>query len=370
MRKLIVTLVLLILLLVVPVGVTYASPAYDRVISAGETINEDVAVWGGSLNLEEGGTVDGDVSVFGGSAILNGHITGNVVVFGGNANVAGVVDGDLVLFGGTLNAAASADVAGDCVLLGGAMNGDGAGNLGCDAVGKFPEFMTSRTFSGASWIPGIPQLHISGGQSFISVVSSAAGQSLVFGILALVAAAVIPNHLGQVSRTLRRKPAASSAFGFLTLGAMVVAIVTLAAVSAILILVCIGLLGIPIVIALAVGLGAALILGWIATGSWLGERLATWLKLQNRSLVVTTALGTAVLTLASALFSSLDFWLGGWLWSLLAFLVACAGLGAVTLTRFGTRPYPAGAFEASRDKVAQMIDMMPDEKDLPHKPAA
>lgn len=372
MKKLAVVAVLLVMLLAVPVGVTHAAPAFDRVIRAGETVSEDLAIWGGSLKVDEGGTVDGDVSVFGGTAILNGHVTGDVVVFGGTAEMAGDVDGDLVLFGGTLTAGASAEVGGDCVLIGGTFAGDGAGELSCDAVGEFPDFMKSITPPQSPTPPNPPRApelpRLSGGRSFFSIVSSAAGQSLVFGILALVAAAVLPNHLGEVTRTLKGRPAASGAVGFLTLIATISAIVLLSILSGILILVCIGLLGIPIVIALAVGLGAALLLGWIAAGAWLGERLASWMKLQNRSMTMTTALGTAVLTLAAALLSAFPFYLGGWLWSLLAFLVCCAGLGAVALTRFGTRPYPAGGTGLPDDKVSEMVAMMPDEEDLPQKP--
>jgi hypothetical protein len=376
MKKLAVVFVLLIMLLVVPMGVTHAAPAFDRVILAGETVSEDLTIWGGSLKVEERATVVGDVSVFGGKAVLNGHVEGDVVIFGGEASLAGTVDGDLVLFGGTLSAGSSAGVDGDCVLIGGTFEGDGAGNISCDAVGDFPafafpDFVEGNSSPSAPDRPRIPSPpKIDGGRGFFGTISAAAGQSLVFGILALVAAAVLPNHLGEVSRTLKDKPAASGAVGFLTLIATVSAIVLIGILSAILMLVCIGFLGIPIVIALAVGLGAALLLGWIAAGTWLGGRLAGWLKLQNQSLTVTTALGTAVLTLAAALLSAFPFLLGGWLWSLLAFLVACAGLGAVALTRFGTRPYPVGGAEPPSDKVAAVVEMLPDDDDemSPQKP--
>jgi len=369
MKKLAVVIVLLVMLLAVPLGVTHAAPAYDRIIRTGETVDEDVAIWGGSLMVEEGATVIGDVSVFGGTAVLNGHVEGDVVVFGGTATMAGTVDGDLVLFGGKLSAGASADVDGDCVLIGGTLEGDGVAEISCNAVGEFPQFAKSFTPPIVPQAPAAPRgLELSGGRSFFTTISSAAGQSLVFGILALVAAAVLPNNLGEVSRALKGKPAASSAVGFLTLIAMISAIVLLSILSAILVLVCIGLLGIPIVIALSVGLGAALILGWISAGAWLGERLAGWLKLQNRSLTVTAAVGTAALTLAAALLSAFPPLLGGWLWSLLAFLVACAGLGAVALTRFGTRPYPLDSVEPPSDKVAAMVAMLPDDEALAQKP--
>ncbi|MGD8805714.1 MAG: polymer-forming cytoskeletal protein, partial [Chloroflexota bacterium] len=175
MRKFAVVFILLVLLLAVPAGVTHAAPAFDQVIAAGETVNEDVAIWGGSLKVEEGGTVDGDVSVFGGTAILNGHVTGDVVVFGGTASMAGVVDGDLVLFGGTLSAASSADVDGDCVLIGGTFAGDGASNIHCDAVGEFPDFVKSLTPPRSPEAPRLPRL--TGERSLFAIVSSAAGQS-------------------------------------------------------------------------------------------------------------------------------------------------------------------------------------------------
>ena len=382
MKKLAVIFVLLVMLLVIPVGVTHAGSAFDRIIAPGETVREDIVIWGDSLVVEADGRVDGSVTVFGGTAVLNGHVDGDVVIFGGTASLAGSVDGDLVLLGGTLSAATSADVGGECILVGGAIEGDGAESINCSAVGEFPGFAIPSIVGSftppeapeprePARIPEAPR--VTGGRSFFGTISSAAGQSLIFGILALVAAAVLPGHLKEVTNTLGQKPAASGAVGFLTLIASVSLIVLLSIVSAILMLVCIGFLGIPIVIALSVGLGAALLLGWIAAGAWFGQRLASWLKLQNRTLTVTTALGTAVLTLAAALLSALPFLFGGWLWSLLAFLIACAGLGAVALTRFGTRPYPHGGQVAGEhvatDKAAAAMAMMPeDEEEMPQKP--
>ena len=373
MKKLTTVFVLLVLLLVVPAGVTHAAPTFDRIIAAGETVHEDLVIWGGSLIVEEDATVDGDVSVFGGTAVLDGHVEGDVVIFGGTASLSGTVDGNLVLFGGTLTAGTSADVDGDCLLIGGTLGGDSADSINCSAVGEIPAFAIP-SFAQAVTAPDAPERpsapRVFGGRSFFGTVSAAAGQSLLFGILALAAAVILPNHLGQVSKTLKDKPAASGAVGFLTLIASVSAIVLLSFLSAILMLVCIGFLGIPVVIALSVALGAALLLGWIAAGAWLGGRLASWLKLQNQSLMVTTALGTAVLTLVAALLSAFPFLLGGWLWSLLAFLVACAGLGAVALTRFGSRPYPVNG-QAEGDKVAAMVEMLPDDgEEMPQKPAA
>jgi hypothetical protein len=63
--------------------------------------------------------------------------------------------------------------------------------------------------------------------------------------------------------------------------------------------------------------------------------------------------------LVVGLLTSLPFWLGGPVW--LAFLVACcAGLGAVALTRFGTRPYPMVSMP-NDDKLVEVLETLPDE---------
>jgi hypothetical protein len=77
-------------------------------------------------------------------------------------------------------------------------------------------------------------------------------------------------------------------------------------------------------------------MGWIAVGNVVGQRLADALSLKNRSLPITAALGTTVLTLVTSLLSALPFWLGGWVWAIAAFAIGCAGLGAVALTKFGS----------------------------------
>ena len=90
----------------------------------------------------------------------------------------------------------------------------------------------------------------------------------------------------------------------------------------------------------------------------LGERLAGAMKLTNRSLPVVAALGTVVLTLVTGAMSELPFLLGGWLWTIAAFVIGSAGLGAVALTKFGTRAYPIGAGVDS-DKVAAVLETLP-----------
>ncbi len=376
-KKTLLLSIIILLVLVIPLGVASAAPNFDRIIENGETEHEDVVIFGGSLLIEESATVDADVSVFGGTAIINGDVTGDVVIFGGETTLSGTVDGDLVIFGGVLHTNSSADVDGDCILIGGTVAGDGAGSISCTEVGNFsgivlPSFVEPPEPPAPPRVPEIPQRshdYAPQGRGFFGDISSAAGSSLLFGILALIVGFVSPNHLGQVSNTLRQKPVAGGVVGFLSMIAVPSLLVILAILLAILSFVCIGLLGWPFFIVFVIAFGVALLLGWVAAGNLLGQRLAVWLKLSNRSLPVTAALGTAILTLASSLLSTFPFWLGGWFWSILAFLILCAGLGAVALTRFGSRPYPRWA-ATNGEKVESVLETLPveDDADFPQKP--
>jgi len=374
-RTLFLTLFVL-LLLVIPLGVASAAPNFDDIIKDGETVHKDILITGGSLLIEEGATVVGDVTVFGGAAIINGEVDGDVVIVGGNITLSGAVDGDLVIFGGTLHANTSAGVDGDCILIGGTLAGDGVGSINCTEVGDFPEIVFPAFVAPPEppTPPKVPEIRERAPnydhqeRGFFGNISSAAGSAMLFGILALITGYVAPNHLGQVSNTLKRKPIAGGVVGFLTMIAVPSLGAILAVIAFILSFVCIGLLGWPILFILMIAFAIALLLGWVAAGNLFGQRLAVWLKLTNRSLPVTAALGTAMLTLAAGLLSSLPFWLGGWFWSILAFLTLCAGLGAVALTRFGSRPFPIWAAE-NGEKVDAVLETLPveDDEDFPQE---
>jgi hypothetical protein len=181
------------------------------------------------------------------------------------------------------------------------------------------------------------------------------------GGLALVIASAFPNHLLNVKSTVRKKPVASGAVGFLTAIAVPIVAVILTAISAVLTIVCIGLLGFPIVMIVILALVAAVAMGWIAAGTWLGERL-----FQRRTLSLKAALGTLLLTFVIGLLGILS---GGWLEGLLGAVVTSIGLGAVALTQFGRKRYvgpdePAAASE-NDDKVSIVMETLPDDSQDP-----
>jgi hypothetical protein len=373
-RKIFFVILLLALLLVAaaPAAAAQVTGRSDRVIRAGETVREDVLVLGGGLLVEEGATVIGDISILGGTAKVAGHVVGSVFILGGTAELSGAIDADLVIMGGTLDVLTSADVDGECLLIGGAVSGDGAAELGCTSVGGLEDLAipgivrpgivpAPPRVPDAATLPEPARSEVSGVLRFFGRLASAVGQSLLLGLLALVIAAAAPGQLDQVTATMREKPLASGVVGFLTAVAGPSLAILLLLASVILTIVCIGLLGYPIVFVLLALLALGGLLGWVAAGAILGRRLAAWLKVTAASPALMVAMGTAILTFAAASLSALPFYLGGWFWSLAAAAVACGGLGAVALTRFGTRPYP---YEPAPDpaKLASVMDRLPAEE--------
>ncbi|MFQ5398814.1 MAG: hypothetical protein ACE5E7_04365 [Anaerolineae bacterium] len=343
MKRLLLILILLVLL-AVPVRAALAAPTQDTtVVEAGETVNNDVILFDGDLEVKEGGQINGDVTLF------NGGVT-----------IAGIVDGDVVLFNGDLEAESTAVIRGDCVVLNGRIEDRTENGLGCTAVENLPDVISPlsalsglRPFQANS----VGRITTSSAvSSFFGGLAEAAGRGLVLGMLAFIIASLAPGHVSQMGAAVRRKPVASGAVGLLTAVAIPSLVLLLLPISIILTFICIGLLGFPIMFALMVGLVVGALLGWVALGQLLGERLAELLRLKSRNLPVTAALGTTTMTFVFSLMGAIPFIVGE---ALAVFLAVCIGLGAAALTQFGTRPYPAVVGRPNEEKVSEILAMLP-----------
>lgn len=361
MKRLSLLFFVFLLALLLPAGAVYASSRNGNVIESGQVVNRDIVIPGGDLIIEEGAMVNGDVVVFGGNLTMAGRVNGDVTVFGGNVELAGAVSGDLVVFGGNVEVAPSANVTGSCALMGGSVRGQGRTGLHCSSFSRLPEW----SLPAAPFVFTPPfRPHMDPAAYFWSWnllfrgVVEVIGQTFVFGLMALLVAALFPQHLRQVGQAVKEKPVASGVVGVLTAVAVPSLALLLLVLSALLILVCVGLLGFPLVFLLLLGLAAAGLMGWIAAGHLLGEKLAEALKLSNRSIAVTAVLGTATLTLVMGLMQLAGGLgaFGGWL---ITMTIICVGLGAVTLTKFGAHPYPHVIHTGHSGKVDEVLDTMP-----------
>ncbi len=368
MMKKYVLILLLLLTLLLPATAVFA----QTVVTTDEVINNDVEVFEEDLIVEEGATINGDVAVFNGNAVVSGTIDGALAVFNGTVTIHGTMNGEVAVFNSNLVVESGASFDGDCFVFNGSFVNNSDATFECVVISPFlPAELTNGL--GAAFTPRFaeefpvrPDVEVhDDGPGFWSGVAGAGVSTLVIGLLAFVVAAAFPNHLHRVEYTARKKPVAGGTVGLLTMFAVPTVMVFLTVLSALLTIVCIGLLGFPIVIAMAFGFAGALLLGWIGMGNVLGRWMAARMNLNVRNLKTTAVLGTMTLTFVMGVLGAIPFVFGE---SLVSAVILWIGLGAVMLTKFGRRPYPPHIeedfeihIELDDEKVTAVLDTLPDE---------
>ncbi len=148
--------------------------------------------------------------------------------------------------------------------------------------------------------------------------------ALAVAALGALIVVLLPNQARQVSATAEKSLLPSLGVGCLTV---------LVALPLFVLLVVL-IITIPAAVLLPLVLGAAWLFGWIALGWLVGDRVLAALQAREswRAPVITVIVGVLLLALVGAVPVI------GWL---VALAVGLIGLGAVILTRFGTRSYPA-----------------------------
>lgn len=341
------TILFILLAILVPTGVVLADPLADRVVGSDDSIPGDVTIFDDDLEVEEGGEIEGDV-----------------VVWNGHAVISGTIRGDLVVMNGDLDLADTAVIRGDCVVMNGELTGTSDSHVNCVNISGVAENLPPFVSNLLNEIPDTVGTEtttppIDSGNYFWLNLAQAIGQTLLFGIFAFVAASIFPQQMQRVQDTVNAKPAVSGTVGFLTGLAVPFLIVLLVPISIILTFVCIGILGFPIMIALALGLFGGAMFGWFVVGRMAGEYLTTKFGMQL-SQPATAAIGTMVLTFIFGLLGAIPFIYGE---GIVAFFAMCVGLGGVALTKFGTREYPmATIVEPDDDKITAVLDTLPDDE--------
>lgn len=377
-RRVLIPLVLALLVMAALAPAAFAERYSDTIIEENEVVNNDVVVFDGDLVIRAGGMVNGDVAVFNGDAVLDGQINGS-----------------LTLFNGDVVAGPGAAVSGECVLLNGSVSSESPLSS-CTAVQSLdlapdwldqipgipvlpalpekpaaPELPAMPEVPAVPAIPQIPAVPVvpapeTGFRNVTATIFAIISSSLLFGLLGLLAGAIMPNQLRQIVTTAREKSLVSGAAGALTAVAVPSLIILLIPVSIVLTFVCIGLLGFPIMFLLGLALVAGGFLGWIAVGTWLGMRLFGRGK-GGDHVVRSAALGTALLTFLVQMLGLVSF---GVIGGLVAIGLSFIGLGAVALTQFGMKPYPrqrpgsAPGNSPDVGKVESVLNTLPPEESV------
>jgi hypothetical protein len=255
--------------------------------------------FGSAVVIDNGEVVCSNVTSFGGTVVIRGGVRGNIVSFGGNIVIAGMVDGNIYLYGGNVTLQDGARVDGDVHLCGGqlvrGMMTQLHGNVyGCSQ--STSQFFLDGDFGLRFWI-------------IITWIGA--------GLLLIT---LLPEHVMLVRTTVIGKTRRSFLLGLLS---MLLAPAVLAVLVALII-------ALPLAIIVAIGFIAAWVLGTVAVGWLLGEYIMQRVAPQYNTRQVQVIVGLTALALAE----SLPY--VGWLISL---GVGMVGLGAVFLSRFGTRLY-------------------------------
>lgn len=273
-------------------------------VDAGQNI-ETLLAFGCNVAVEQGATIRGDLALFGGNASVAGSIGGNISSFGSNVSLAStaVVNGGITSAGGNVERAEGAVVQGGVNHTGRNFTPPVAPAPPVAPVAPMPPSPFSRAFNlGFDLLGGIVT-------------------ALAFSALGALIVIFAPEPTRRIGNAVQAKPLNVAGVGCLTL--ILLPILGL--------LLVITLIGIPVALVLFIASVVAWVFGWVAIGYLTGEKILQAFKARDILPVVAVILGVLVLTLIS----QVDFI--GWLVSL---VVGLLGIGAVVLTRFGTRAYP------------------------------
>ncbi len=271
--------------------------------------------------------INGDVGSLFSSVNVQGHVTGGVFSIFSSVNISGkaqvdrtafsifssvavrdtaVVTGDVMTVFSFIDKADSARIGGKQIL---AMGGTGAPRAFNFNVGTGESPWRGNWNTGRNWSIG----RILGGIFSAFILAAAA----------VVTAILFPRRVSVVKDTMVHSPWSSLGVGFLGLILSVPLTILLACT-------CIG----GIVVLLGAFLG--ILLGLVAVGMWIGDRVMDTTSNTSRSPMTDVLVGALILGLVMATMGIVPVisWFSGFVW----FGLFCLSFGAVLLSRFGSMP--------------------------------
>jgi phage shock protein PspC (stress-responsive transcriptional regulator) len=279
--------------------------------SDSEKYGDDIVKVGESVFVPAGDLVRGDVVVFGGNAIIEGTVAGSVVVMGGEirARTGSEIKGDIVAIGGTIEEDEDVIIRGEKILIGGV-----AGRIG-DTLDIGTRTLRALFFSILLFVSLILYFIT---MLFLRGRVVRASEHIGSGFIKCFGAGVLAWVLGS----------------FALLIVMIPLIITI--------------VGIPLAVILGMSWFGVVTIAFTIFVYALGSSIAIRMG-SNVGEFGRLALGLAALVVPSAIAFMLDL-VGGppalhWFFVAITMLVGffgfLVGLGAIVLSRFGTRP-PVG----------------------------
>jgi hypothetical protein len=313
-------LLLLLLLLTTSFSVVAA-----QAVEPPPPINEDKVVIGQTFILQEDQVLNGDLAIIGSTAILKdgSKVNGNIALIGGVLRVNGTVTGDIQALGGTVELMEAAIVQGSLFNFSSNLSQDDGAVINGQQISSLPFEFNFGNFT----VPENPNLPLKTVQKATSIIGNFIWS--ILQILALAALAMLVILLAQkstdrIATSIVKQPFVHWGIGLLSVFS----------IPAILAILMITIILIPISLVGFIIFAFSLIYGWIALGYAIGKRLFSENN-HNLSPAVVAGIGTLIITIIARLAAMVPC--VGWT---VGAILSLFGLGAIVLTRFGTRDYP------------------------------
>ena len=283
----------------------------DHVLRAGQVVNGDLVLIGGRLVLEADSLVQGSVAVMGGELQASGVIEGDVVILGGLAELRedAVIEGDLVVFG-ELRRDPRAKVRGNIV----------EGLEAARRLENLPRFFLDEAgrprIPSPNPVPATPQRPMMRGWGWIGQTLRLLATWIVVLVVAALVAIILPENVERIIKVSVGSPVLCLGVGLLTT-------ILVAVLTPLLVVICIG---IPVALVLLIAYAVSALVGWVAVGKLVGDRLLLMAKYQARTPLLGILCGTLLITAIAQVPC-----VGG----VFSLLVLSLGIGGVVLSRFG-----------------------------------
>lgn len=299
----------------------------DDLNVAGEVIDDDVIVYSGDVELDDGGRITGDLIVFSGNIDIDeaSGVDGDVMAYSGDVSVAGFVGGDLSNLSGNVELASSARIDGDISVVNGSLEREDGATVSGNVV-RGPRFgFGDPMFEGDG--PREPRgvsFDRSNGSGFFGAILGFIGRLFVAALLTAFAMLLVgglfymrPQWIADTRRRMNEQLALSAVLGVLA-NLVLLFLAGLLAVT-----ICL----LPLALLPMLGLLAINVVGWAVASQVVGERIVSATRQQAQP-VLAILTGALVLTSICAL-----LWAIGSCFRPLAFLLVLAisslGTGAV-----------------------------------------
>jgi hypothetical protein len=265
----------LILVLLIPAGVSALATYNGGQVAIGQPVPDDVFASGGMIDVNA--MVD-SLIVAGGTINLNAPVKGDVIAAGGTINVNGDIGGKLVAAGGTINV--NSNVGTNAILAGGSVNlGEGTA-IGRDAMISGGQVSNAGNIAGNLSVRA-RTFENTGNAGQLNVDLSEPGDEFsrifsIFGIIFTIGMLILgllllhfaPGHFMAVEEEVRKSALVKTIAGFF---AIIVALVVLVLISITIVL-------LPVALLLWMAFFAGLLLSTLFVSLALGRFLAAKAK--------------------------------------------------------------------------------------------